>query len=460
MRKLLMLMLMVSLFSIVFSEEIDLAQSIELAKKNNKELQAENFAVSSAKWGKIDALSNFLPRVSFNSTAVRIDDDTYDEAMQIMQVPVLDPLGMPTGNYIPFSSAALGTGFYKTSYTNSITVQQPVFNGGKMIVGYQMASLNNKQAEMQLENKNLDTSYNVATTYFGYLKLKDMHELTQKSLSSITSHLKMIEQKYEVGSAKRSDVLQWRVKKNNAKTSIFQLDNNLEEVLAYWENLIGVEDKLPSKIDLEQFDEEINNYAEMQTSELEKVKDDFMNKVATESPTLNIMNLVNKMVKKNYCRARGNFLPSLNLQFDYQIESDDDFDLSGDDNWNLVAAASVPLFTSGSNFSKVRQAKYELLKTNKQTEYNRDNYLIAAENAFNKLITNAIVVDDKRIAFDLAKENHQIINELFQQGMVTNSELLDAETMLFGSEMDMISAYYDYIITKFEIKKYTGEMEE
>ncbi len=182
--------------------------------------------------------------------------------------------------------------------------------------------------------------------------------------------------------------------------------------------------------------------------------------VIKKSPTLNSINLANKMMKKSYWMAKGNFLPSLNLQFDYQIESDDEFDFSGDDNWNLVAAISIPLFTSGSNFSKVKQAKYELLKTTKQTEYARDNYLIAAENAFNRLITNARIVQDNKIALEFAKENHKIINQLFEQGMVTNSELLDAEIMLFSSEMNLISSYYDYVLTKFEMEKYIGEMEE
>jgi len=95
------------------------------------------------------------------------------------------------------------------------------------------------------------------------------------------------------------------------------------------------------------------------------------------------------------------------------------------------------------------------LKTKKQTEYAHENYMIAAENVFNKMLTNTRVIQDNKLALDFAKENHKIINELYEQGVVTNSELLDAETMLFGSEMNLISAYYDYVLSKFEMKKYT-----
>ena len=460
MKKIVLLMLTLLLLSTLFAVEINLDESIKLAQENNKEIQAEKYSLKSAKWGKFDAFSNFLPRVSFNSAIVRIDDETFDEATQIMQVPVLNSIGMPTGDFIPFSASAMGSGIYQTSYTNNITVQQPIFNGGKIILGYQLTNLVKEQAEIALENKELDVSYAVASTYFGFLKLKDIQKLTQKSLSSTISHLEKVQKNFEVGTAKKSDILQWKVKLNNDKTSNFEIENGLNEILSFWKNLIGAEESIPTKINLEKYDVEIDGFASMEPKDIKVAKHDFLQRVEITSPTLNSIDLANKMMKKNYWMTKGNFLPSLNLQFDYQIESDDEFDFSGDDNWNLVAAISVPLFTSGSNFSKVKQAKYELLKTDKQTEYARDNYMIAAENVFNKLITSARIINDNKVALEFAKENHKLINQLFEQGMVTNSELLDAEIMLFGSEMNLISSYYDYVLTKFEMKKYKGELEE
>ncbi len=460
MKKLFLLMLTLLLLSALYAVEIDLDESIKLARVNNKEIKAAEYSLKSANWKKFDAFSNFLPRVSFNSVIVRIDDDTYDEANEITMIQSYDMLGNPTGHFLPFSVGVMSGGFYKTSYTNNITVQQPIFNGGKVILGYQLANLAKQQAEIALENKELDTSYAVASTYFGYLKLKDIQKLTQKSLSSSISHLEKVEKNFEVGTAKKSDVLQWKVKLNNDKTSNFEIENGLNEILSFWNSLIGAEENVPAEIQLAKYDTEIDAYAVMEQSEIKIAKQEFLIKVKLTSPTLNSIDLVNKMMKKNYWMAKGNFLPSVNLQFDYQIESDDEFDFSGEDNWNLVAAVSVPLFTGGSNFSKVKQAKYELMKTKKQTEYAKDNYLIGAENVYNKLITNAKIVQDRKLALEFAEENHKIINQLFEQGMITNSELLDAETMLFGSEMNLISSYYDYVLIKFEIKKYIGEMEE
>ena len=387
---------------------------------------------------------------------VRIDDDTYDETMQVMNVPVIGMNGFPTGDYIPFSSAYIGPGFYKTTYTNDITVQQSIFNGGKVILGYQLAKLAKKQAYLALQSKGKDISYAIASTYFGILKLQDLQILSQKSLESTLSHLENVQKNYDVGTAKRSDVLQWQVKQKNDETALSEIGNNIDELYGFWQILLGKEEtEEPSKIDVTEYDFETLKYSGMEKIELEKAAGEFLTEVEKTSPTIQTLELAKKMMKKNYCMAKGEFLPSLNLQFSYQLESDDEFDFDGEDNWNLIAALSVPIFTSGTNYSNLKKAKYDLKKTQYETESAQENYLVAAKNVFHKLITKARIVEDNKKALEFARENHKVINELYTQGMVTNTELMDAEAMLFGSEMNLVASYYDYILLKYEIKKYT-----
>ena len=433
------LMLMLSVLSAITLEE-----SIELAKVNNKELLAEKNAFKSANWGTKNALTNFFPKASFNSTMVRIDDETYDQANAPIQIP---EFGLEFPSMFPV---------YKTSYTNQITIQQPIFNGGKVILGYQLAGLAKKQAYLALQSKEKDISYAIAFMYFGILKLQDLHTLSQKSLESTLSHLETVQKNYDVGIAKKSDVLQWQVKMKNDETSLSEIKNSIDELYSFWQILLGTEEsEEPSKIDVTEYDSETLQYTAMEKPELEKAAGEFLTEVSKTSPTIKTLELAGKMMKKTYCMAKGEFLPSLNLQFSYQFESDDEFDFDGEDNWNLVAAFSVPIFTSGTNYSNLKKAKYDLKKTQYETESALENYMVAAKNVFQKLITKARTVEDNKTALEFAKENHKIINELFTQEMVTNSELLDAEAMLFGIEMNLVASYYDYIPLKYEIKKYT-----
>ncbi|MBC8385011.1 MAG: TolC family protein [Candidatus Cloacimonetes bacterium] len=443
-------------FSILLhSEKISLEQSIEIAKQNNKELLSENSALQSAGWMQKNAFTNFLPKLSFNSTAIRIDNDTYETANQMMELPVILN-GQQMMIEIP--AAAMSGGIYKTTFMNNIIVQQPIFNGGKVLIGYQLANLARKQAVNSLQNKENDIIFQVAATYFNLLKLYDLQELAEKSLNSSNSHLQNIEKKYEVGIGQRSDVLQWQVKVKNDQTSKNEISNNIMIMESIWKNLLGMDEvmKLPEKIQVGDFNPEIIEYADLDPENIRQKLDHYLSRVKSDNPNLKTLELSKKMMKKNYLMAKGNFLPSLNLQFTYEIERDDKFDLSGNDNWNLAAMMSFPLFSSGANYTNLRKSKYEMKQTDLMTESVKDNLLTGAETTFYTLLTKAQSCENNKSALELAQKNHQIINDLFEQGMVTNTELIDADILLFSSEMNLISSVYDFILSKYEMKKWTN----
>jgi len=437
------LILLLMLIPVFVMHSITLEESIEMARQNNKELLAEKSGLSSADWAKKNALTNFLPNVSYNSTIVRIDDETYDEA----NAPVVIA-GMQFDPMFPI---------YKTSYTNDITIQQPVFNGGKVILGYQLAKLAKQQARLAISNRSKDIAYSVASTYLGILKMQDLKILSEKSLNSTLSHLELALKKYDVGTAKKSDVLQWQVKMKNDETAIVELENNIGEMFGFWQILLGTEEDIkPQKIDVRNYEGEIITYANFNKTEMDTAADEFLQKVNSSSPTLQSLRVAEMMMMKNLLMAKGEFLPSLNLQFSYQIENDDRFNFDGEDNWNLAAVISWPFFTSGKNYTNMMKTNYDVKKAKYETDAMQENYLVAARNVFNRLATKARVVEDNKTALEFARENHTIINDLFTQGLVTNTELLDAEAMLFGSEMQLVASYYDFILLKYEIKKYIG----
>jgi len=458
MKKIKLLLIVILSLSQVFAKDISLDESIRLAKEQNKDLLSEQNSLTSANWGEKNAFTNFLQKVVFNSTMVRLDDDTYKAANKTMQIPVFEPTGVPNGNYIPFSGAAMSGGVYKTSFNNGITVQQPVFNGGKVILGYQLSKLAKEQAIFSLESKENDITFQVASTYFNILKIQDVLILSQKSVESSKAHLKKVRDNYQAGMVKKSDVLQWEVKFQNDETVLNEIENNLNILLTVWKNLLGSDELYyPQKINVENFDTEIEKYALIKDNGFEKEVVKILDNTKVNNPILRTLSITNKMMDKQLLMAKGNFLPSLNLQFSYQIENDDKFNFSGEDNWNLVAAFSFPIFSGGTNYTNLKKTKYDVKKTKLTLESTKDNILVGAKNTFYNLVTKAQTVENNKSALASAKENHKLINNLFEQGMITNSDLMDADIMLFAGEMNLVSSYYDFLISKYDLIKFTNE---
>jgi outer membrane protein len=163
------------------------------------------------------------------------------------------------------------------------------------------------------------------------------------------------------------------------------------------------------------------------------------------------------MAQKGYQLAKTDFLPTFNLQYTYQFENDDklNFDDAAEmDYWNIAVVASVPIFQSGKNYTNLRRSKYEYKKTQLQLSDTKDQILIGAKNSFYTLVTRAKSVGSNTLALESAQENYKIVNDLYEQGIVTNTELMDAEIMLFNVEMGLTSAYYDYILAKYNLDKF------
>ncbi|MCK4956089.1 MAG: TolC family protein, partial [Candidatus Cloacimonetes bacterium] len=86
----------------------------------------------------------------------------------------------------------------------------------------------------------------------------------------------------------------------------------------------------------------------------------------------------------------------------------------------------------------------------------KDSIILAAKNSLMMMITSAKKVHNSKISLDLVEENFKVINKMYEQGMVKGDDLLDAETMRTASKLELVSAYYDFILANYELRKWTN----
>ncbi|MCK4339974.1 MAG: TolC family protein [Candidatus Cloacimonetes bacterium] len=440
MRKIILILLLPFVSTSLFAISLEDAQ--EIARKNNKYFLAQKANVNQAKWNEYNALTNFLPKLSLDETGVRLDEDTYNKLKLMYQM-------------IP------GQEVFRTTYTTTLNVTQPIFNGGKIFLGYQISKLAKEQAILTSSSEENNLDYIVAETYLNILKMNDVLEISEKSLTSSQSQLEKVSQKFDLGMAKKSDKLQWQVKVENDKIALEEIKNSISVLKTIWKNLLSLkyDDNLnfPEEIVLIQYDNEIYKYTSLSETDKNKKLSDILVKTKNFNPDLKNLKITEKIAKKGHQIAKGNFLPSFNLQYSRQFESDDKLNFDGSTNWTIAAVASFPIFQSGANYTNLQRSKYELNKVKLQLDDAKEKILMGAENSFYNLINNAKKVNGNKLAFENAKENHKIINELYEQGMVTNTELMDAEVILFAGEMNLAIAYYDYILAKYALNKFINE---
>jgi len=256
-------------------------------------------------------------------------------------------------------------------------------------------------------------------------------------------------------------VLQWEVKVENDKITLEELKNGLSVLKTYWFNILGLaslsESAMPDRIDLSSYDYEITLLHSISEVTKFDTLSYVLSVVKAENPDLKSLALSEKIAKTAHKLAISNFLPSLNLQYTRTFDQDNKLNFDGADTWNIAAVFSVPIFHFGTNITNLKKSTYGYKSTQLQLEDAREKILMAAENSVYNLITKAKRVMSGKLAYENAKENYSIVNDLFDQGMVTNTELMDAEIMLFGSELNQQISYYDFVLAKYTLEKYTNK---
>lgn len=459
-RKILFVFISLFLFSTQLCA-LSLDDAISTALKNNKSFTAQKYSYLQYKWNEKNALTNFFPKVNLNASAVRIDNDTYKEANSTFHLKVFDALGVPTGDYVPITVGMMAGGVYKTTYITDLTIRQPIFNGGKLFLGYKIAQLSTKQVLQNLASSQNDLQYNVADSYLNILKIQDMIKIANKSLASSKAQLKKIYDKFDVGMVKKSDVLQWEVKVENDKITLEELKNGLSVLKTYWYNILGLESlsqaAMPDRIALTSYDNEITLLHSMSEVTKFDTLSYVLSVVKAENPDLKSFALSERIAKTAQNLAITNFLPSLNLQYTKTFDQDDKLNFDGAKSWNIAAVFSVPIFHFGTNITNLKKSNFQYKSIQLQLEDAREKILMAAENSVYDLITKAKRVISGKLAYENAKQNYSIVNDLFDQGMVTNTELMDAEVMLFGIELNLQTSYYDFVLAKYALEKFTNK---
>jgi len=455
----LVILMVIFVCSLVSMREITLRESISMALDNNIDLQAERMTYESSKWSQANALTNFLPKVNLNTSAIRIDNETYQEAQEIHRIPVISSTGMPTGDYVPFSAGAI-QGVHKTSYRTNFVLQQPLFAGGKILSGYRISKLTKDMSASSYIQKKNEIIFQVTDIYFNILKLYELRQLTNKSILSAQAQKKRITQMQQLGMARNTDIIQWRVRIQEHKSSLLEIEDSILTLNELWNMMIGTEDFKPAQIELHNIADEIADLSSKDDNQIDEYIKTIVEKSLEYNPIMGIADL-NKMInRENYRISKGNYLPNLNLQFRYEIDDGDRLDFTGEKSWNIIAILSVPLFTSGDNYSQMKVAQKQYRKSELQRKSVQEYMAIEAKQISRKIFRIAKQVQSNELNLEYNEGNYQIMKELHNQELLTNTELLDAERMLFNSQIQYLSSVYDFVITKYEQKKIIGIKED
>ena len=434
----------------LFSQErLSLEQCREMALKYNKEMAASAKQTENAHYTMKSYKGNFFPNFTAGGTAMY---STADGSFGVEGGNLPTFLPDAAGQFVANGGFAYFPGMdlkYKVGqlYVGSISVEQPLYMGGKIRSAYKMSVLGKEMAQM---NETLTATEVILKTDQAYaltVKAGEMKTVADKYNDVLTELMKSVESAYRNGLKPQNDVLKVQVKLNESELNIRKAENALRLTSMNLCHLIGkplsteilVSDELP----------DIGQNITVQTQDI------------TARPEYAILDKQVSLAQQQVKLNRSELLPQIGVKgaynYLYGLEVNDKT-LLDHGNFSVMLNVSIPIFHFGERTNKVHAAKAKLEQSRlKQEDMNEQMQL--------ELMQAANNLDEARLERDLsirslqqAEENMRVSKGQYDAGLETLSDHLESQALWQQAYATKTDAHFQLYLSYIAYLKAAGRL--
>jgi outer membrane protein len=327
------------------------------------------------------------------------------------------------------------------------SVRQPLFSGFGILNQYRAAQLGLDIATLNEQLTRLEVIFRAKEAYFNLLRTIKQREVAAQTVVEIEAQKEVAQNFYEVGMSPLNDLLQAQVELANARQSLEVAHNDLEIARARLNTLLRQPVNTPVAV------ETIEAYAPMDCT-----LEECLARAMGQRLDIRVAELEVQLAEKETQLARKDFFPSVNLTYNYYQRGEDYRARGGDDigdtySWEVIAAAQWNVFEWGRTTYGVREKLSRLSQARSRQSETADNVTLEVQEAFlraRQAQTNIVTVEK---AVEQARENFRINQERYREQVATNTDVLNAQTLLARTVSSYYNALYGYKIAQAFLQK-------
>ncbi|MEW6682970.1 MAG: TolC family protein [Nitrospirota bacterium] len=401
------------------AEPMALGQVYALAVQHSEDLQIRVEGVRQAEQEERRALSAVLPKLTVNGDYTLTPEETGVAGATILLQP-------------------------ESSYGWEARVEQPLYSGGKNRAGRRIAQRQIEAAGKDLRLGREALLLRVADVFYTVLRAQKNVEIQMRNVERLKEHRRLAELRYKVGEVTESILLRAEAELASANADLVARERDVAVAKRELALLTG----LPG--DVEIVEPEVPDVpAESMAQLLEAAK--------TSRDEVQRSHLNERIAEEQVSFARGNFLPSLDLEGAYSRRKQDprpNFFI--EENWRVAATIDIPLFEGGLRKAEFRQAKSRLEQSRLETAKLSKDIDLEVTSAGLTLEAVSRALDSRQEQLRFSKKNYEMVSKQFTFGLATNLDVLDANQTLIEAERDVIAATYDRHLAILEVQRSVG----
>ncbi|GAB1442615.1 TolC family protein [Ignavibacteriales bacterium] len=402
---------------------MSLEECIKYGLENNKGIKIASDKVKSARLKKDEVNTSGLPSLSLQAGYTRLSE--------VDPFTITVPMGGTTQSFTVSPSLL-------NSYSAKLTLTQPVFTGFKIDLNKDLSDQTITASMFDLEAEKSKLRYSISNAYWSLYKVLEGKKVIDEYIKTIQLHLKDLNNFYNQGLITKNEVLKLEVQLSSTQVQLLETENGIQ--LAKLNLLNNLNLPMETDISLKPL---------ITPDELKDIPslDEINTQALNTRPELKAMSIRIKSRETAVKLTESAWYPDIYLIGNYNyarpnqriVPTKDQFDGT----WDVTLSLQYTLWNWNATSYRTQQAESDLSQTNYQFEMMKDGVLIEVKQAYLNYIANKsrIALAEKTVT--QAEENYRISYNLFQKGLIRNSDLIDAEVAVFESKIKLVTSISD-----------------
>ena len=407
---------------------ISLSEALELAKRNNNDLQVSLLQLQRSKSVLREAQAALLPSVDLNG------DITNSRS-------VADTLGVERRRNAGFPADDASA---NTNFSGTAQIKYDLYTSGRRNGAIQEAEERIRVQELDVERQSEEIRLNVSKAYYDLQQADENVRITQSAVENAQASLKDAMALEKAGVGTRFDVLRSQVNLANSQqdlTNSISQQQIARRKLAPLLNLsqsVSISAADPVKL------------AGLWQQPLERsIVLAYQNR-----PELQQTLAQRKIGEAQIKQALASSGPQVSLVGRYNLLDQFDDTISTVDGYSLGLQASINLYNGGAGRARAAQAKTSIAIAETQFSEQKNQIRFQVEQAYSTQASSLENVQTANVALEQARESLRLARLRFQAGVGTQTDVINALNDLTRSEGNRVKAILDYNRALTELQRY------
>ena len=446
------------------AQPLSLDSCVALALRNQAAMRVAQLDLESARQTSKAAFTHHFPTVSLSAAAFQadgslvdiqaskdgsqsgvdfnldltLDGQTADGRIEQLQQLIdgfglninLDALLQEIANHFDYNATLQ---MLDHGLTAGATLIWPLYAGGPISRGNELAQLGVDAAQLQLQIATNEVTLGVEQRYWLIASLLEKRNTLSEAQTLLDTLRHDAEAAHAAGVIGRNDLLKVKLRQNELAAQTTQLDNGLQLALMALCQYIGL-DYTPTLTPADSLGTHLPTMPLADSTSLATLAD--------RRPEAQLLNLAVSADHLRYRMALGQALPQLAVGATYGLSN------TGGTNLNphglVFATLNIPLTAWWETSHNARKQHLELEKTAWRNIDLRQQLALQLQQARNQAAEALALVSVRRQAVDDAADNLREVQSYYAAGLATTGELLEAQMLLQQARADLTDQLITY----------------